>query len=1049
MNHCYRRRLTFEQDNLGWAGFIRIDNQTYKWMGQDYALSHITTTTGLQVTPTRSIFSMQAGPMSITVTFLSPIEPSNWVLQSLPFSYVSLEAVAIDGQSHEVQLYSDISADWLSGDRSSLVRWGQHATNSSIYHEISLQSPQPFAEIKGQAQDGVAYYAIAERDGLSWQIDQNQLCRDRFGNNGTLANTVNTDFTPIQSSDGLPSSTAFAIAVDLGMLERTASPVTWSIGYVRNATILYTTASGSTQKLSPYFVTQFGSNIEEAIDAVTTSYPDVLQRAIAFDEAITMGALDFTVSTNSDGTTNASDVRIFMKDVNGDAQSSGDQNVHRRVNAVEKMYAALPALLYVNASIVGPLLAPLLDAQDGITTMPYAAQDLGVAYPNATGIHGPHDQGLEQSGNMLIMLYAHARFSGDGSLINAHYELAKRWADYLVAQSLTPTNQISADGEGSANMTNLAIKGIIGVKAMAEISRALGEDTDAQQYDSHAAELVNSWQSLAISADHKHLLGFYGDEPSWSLMYNIYADRLLGTEIVSQTLLQGETDFYRSLLQSSHPYGTPLDTVLSNLSSPAWQLFTAAIVQDDLVRDGFISQAWATANLSGNSPFSATYYTAAAFSLTDSRTIINETNLISDGSAGPAAGAMYALLALNLRNMAISVPNPDGRSGGGESAGRGETPDDANTVTSVGAIVGGVVGGIGGLILVSLCIFWFLRRWHRLRGKEKVTSIQKAGGLILSMSLYMYSSSNSLPSSHDVAATVPEDPAQGIIDPSTSLEPHRTQDSVPDGVSDEGLESDTIVEPRPPSAPTLQDAPATTSTIPSGVPLRVRSDPEREVRFISVKSFAAAIDLTVKVPEELRWRELRDTGKHDVKFDVAYGGAFYVIVQERELGFEGVRNGKDLKKLDAATATLKKLVGARKELFHGHGLESELEYLYGVIVVDEGEGKKGLGGLEDGRIGVCFFADQQIDRSPTGSGVSARVALARAKGLLGDDERVRFDSLLSADNTRTTGLAGGAAGSFVGSAVSGSRVQVEGRAYYTGACAFVVEDTFSRHGFLV
>ncbi|OSD07069.1 Diaminopimelate epimerase-like protein [Trametes coccinea BRFM310] len=230
---------------------------------------------------------------------------------------------------------------------------------------------------------------------------------------------------------------------------------------------------------------------------------------------------------------------------------------------------------------------------------------------------------------------------------------------------------------------------------------------------------------------------------------------------------------------------------------------------------------------------------------------------------------------------------------------------------------------------------------------------------------------------------------------------------------------------------------------------RVRSDPEREVRFISVKSFAAAVDLTVEVPEELRWRELRDTGKHDVKVDVAYGGAFYVIVQERELGFEGVRNGKDLKKLDVVTATLKQLLGARKELFHGHGLESELEYLYGVIVVDEGEGKKGLGGLEDGRIGVCFFADQQIDRSPTGSGVSARVALARAKGLLGDDERVRFDSLLSADNTRTTGLAGGAAGSFVGSAVSGSRVQVEGRAYYTGACAFVVEDTFSRHGFLV
>ncbi|CDO69190.1 hypothetical protein BN946_scf185042.g92 [Trametes cinnabarina] len=208
---------------------------------------------------------------------------------------------------------------------------------------------------------------------------------------------------------------------------------------------------------------------------------------------------------------------------------------------------------------------------------------------------------------------------------------------------------------------------------------------------------------------------------------------------------------------------------------------------------------------------------------------------------------------------------------------------------------------------------------------------------------------------------------------------------------------------------------------------RIRSDPEREVRFISVKSFAATVDLVVEVPEELQWQELRDTGRHAVKIDVAYGGAFYVIVQEKELGFEGVRYGVDLKRLDAASATLKRLVGARKELFRGHGLESDLEYLYGVIVVDEGEGRVGLGGLDDGRVGVCFFADQQIDRSPTGSGVSARVALARAKDLLQDGERVRFDSLLSADGTRTMGLSGGAAGAFVGSAVPGGRVLVENR----------------------
>ncbi|KAI0743947.1 Diaminopimelate epimerase-like protein [Daedaleopsis nitida] len=223
----------------------------------------------------------------------------------------------------------------------------------------------------------------------------------------------------------------------------------------------------------------------------------------------------------------------------------------------------------------------------------------------------------------------------------------------------------------------------------------------------------------------------------------------------------------------------------------------------------------------------------------------------------------------------------------------------------------------------------------------------------------------------------------------------------------------------------------------------IRSDPDREVQFVSVRSFAAAVDLVVEVPEELQWPELGNTARHAVKVDLAYGGAFYVIVQEKELGFERVREGKvGLNRLDDATAVVRQLVGSRKELFSGHGLDEDLEDLYGVIVVDEGEGRAGLGGLDEGRLGVCFFADQQVDRSPTGSGVSARVALARAKGLLGEGERVRFESPLSA-------RPGGEAGAFIGSGAGAERVRVEGRAFYTGACAFVVEDHFASSGFVL
>lgn len=52
----------------------------------------------------------------------------------------------------------------------------------------------------------------------------------------------------------------------------------------------------------------------------------------------------------------------------------------------------------------------------------------------------------------------------------------------MLVQAHTSPTRISADGLENANMTNLAIKGILGIASMARISGALGEDTDAQAY---------------------------------------------------------------------------------------------------------------------------------------------------------------------------------------------------------------------------------------------------------------------------------------------------------------------------------------------------------------------------------------------------------------------------------------------------------------------------------------------------------------------------------------------------------------------------------------
>lgn len=70
-----------------------------------------------EYTSTKSIFTIEVGgKVSLKVTFLSPLTPNDFKRQSLIFSYMSVDVSSIDGASHSVQLYTDISAGEHSSD---------------------------------------------------------------------------------------------------------------------------------------------------------------------------------------------------------------------------------------------------------------------------------------------------------------------------------------------------------------------------------------------------------------------------------------------------------------------------------------------------------------------------------------------------------------------------------------------------------------------------------------------------------------------------------------------------------------------------------------------------------------------------------------------------------------------------------------------------------------------------------------------------------------------------------------------------------------------
>jgi trans-L-3-hydroxyproline dehydratase len=196
------------------------------------------------------------------------------------------------------------------------------------------------------------------------------------------------------------------------------------------------------------------------------------------------------------------------------------------------------------------------------------------------------------------------------------------------------------------------------------------------------------------------------------------------------------------------------------------------------------------------------------------------------------------------------------------------------------------------------------------------------------------------------------------------------------------------------------------------------------VSFESVPAFLFARD-----------QEIDLSGAGKIRFDIAYGGAFYALADCRQFGLEFGRNrSRDF--VDAATALTEKL---KAEFPLSHPAHADLGFLYGTILTD---GKDAFS--SEPTKNVCVFAEAEVDRSPTGSGVTARLAAMHAKGQIGIGQSRTFESIVGSrfagEVARIT--AEGEHGAIV--------ARVGGRAFYSGKAEFGIEpDDELGRGFLL
>jgi len=146
-----------------------------------------------------------------------------------------------------------------------------------------------------------------------------------------------------------------------------------------------------------------------------------------------------------------------------------------------------------------------------------------------------------------------------------------------------------------------------------------------------------------------------------------------------------------------------------------------------------------------------------------------------------------------------------------------------------------------------------------------------------------------------------------------------------------------------------------------------------EVSFLNVPSFLFLENESINVP-----------GIGHVNFDVAFGGAFYAICDVKELGLN--MDSTDYMKLLDYGKKIKKAVVSNFNIRHPEN--NELGFLYGTIFTGDPYDYK-----HHSR-NVCVFADGEVDRSATGTGVSARAALHFAKSELKIGEKITVESIL-------------------------------------------------------
>lgn len=582
------------------CSMARIDGKPFRLLGSSPADAPKMTLKGSEITPTRTIYSFEDAGIMLVMTFTTPVLPYDLAVLSRPVSYVSWRFASTDGREHEVAIYFDATAELVVNTPDQKVTWSRlKKEGMDVLSVGSLEQPVLAKSGDDLRIDwGYLYLVCPASQQAGSVITDYASARMTFVRSGKLP--PNDDLRmPRQADDAWP-----VLAYTFG------APRTGAQGSEFFLVLAYDDVY-SIEYLNrrlPAYWKSTGMRIDELLERSVGEYGTLLSQCQKFDEEfvadLRKAGGEHYAKIASLAYREAFAAHKLAADVDGTPMLFPKENFSNGcIATVDVIYPAAPIFLLLNTELLKATLTPVMNySMLKRWKFPFAPHDLGT-YPLANGqVYGGGEQTeedqmpIEESGNLLILLYAVAKAEGNAQYALRYWPALEKWANYLKEKGLDPENQLCTDDFAGhlAHNVNLSLKAIISLGCYSKLCGMVGKEQEAKQYWKIASGYVREWERMARDGDHFKLA--FDRAGTWSQKYNLVWDKILDLNLFSKEIAKREIEYYKTKMNQ---FGLPLDN-RKDYTKTDWLLWTATLADNQSDFASFVSKVYDFVNQTPN-----------------------------------------------------------------------------------------------------------------------------------------------------------------------------------------------------------------------------------------------------------------------------------------------------------------------------------------------------------------------------------------------------------------------------------------------------------------